>query len=224
MSVWPYPKGIAPRPLPTVDHPLRPDPDISRRPVCKFCGSDKIVRNGSYTRVRTTETVQVALCRTCGRSTFLPLGQRLAYRLTPYAEPCPHCQSIETHRKSEQRRYCKRCSREFLVTENRHRRRETSLEQTPPPAVEARIMFEWCLRTYGPYAPTRLLQLRMEIAVSRQDRDFLRALVGAGELSAPEIENALLFREKVLAEFDRLVEGDMSDRYGRYSYWNELVR
>jgi hypothetical protein len=77
----------------------------------------------------------------------------------------------------------------------------------PDPAAEAQAMLHWCLRTYGPYAPTRLAKLRTEIAVSREDRALLEAFARTGYLDASEVRRAIAFREKVLEEFDRLVEG-----------------
>ena len=109
--------------------------------------------------------MQVALCRDCGRSTFLPAGQRLARRLTPFAEPCPHCQSVRTHRKSERRRYCLDCSRQFLIAERGSllmpsRYRQFDRTKLFCPRCFSSFIVQWHTRQRPRSGPTRVFKCR----------------------------------------------------------------
>jgi hypothetical protein len=72
-------------------------------------------------------------------------------------------------------------------------------------ATEAQSLFDYC-KTFGPMTGTQLGKVRGEIMVSRQDRECLELLVRAGLLNRQEVDKAVAFRVKVLAEFDRLAE------------------
>jgi hypothetical protein len=165
------------------------------------------------------------VCLNCGHYSHLPAGQSIsAHEGHPKVsyERCP-CGSTNLRPAGwlpdgRQKAECNACAKEFALPigmvvvgkllDTMGRRIHYTSEhewQLPDPRTEAQAMLTWCQRTYGPYAPTRLAQVRMEISVSKQDREFLEALVRAGELGRYEVHRAIAFREKVLVEFTRLV-------------------
>jgi transposase-like protein len=71
--------------------------------------------------------------------------------------------------------------------------------------AEAQSLFDYCER-FGPMASTQFGKVRGEIMASKQDREALELMIKGGLLDRAEVHRALAFREKVLREFQRLVE------------------
>jgi ribosomal protein S27AE len=82
------------------------------------------------------------------------------------------------------------------------------------PKEEAEELYQWCT-AYGTMSPTKLFTVRMEIIVSRQDRECLDLLVANGILQRADVQYAIKFRIEVLRYFDALCDGEPIDQVSK---------
>ena len=130
---WPYPNGVMPKPLSTVDHPLRSEPDPLAPPKCKHCGAgaESLIRRCLLVSRDGLIRRQKVFCKACGRTSRLPHGQRLKPKPAPGKilgldrPKCPDCGSPDVWRSDERRWRCRWCRHGF-VTERKVRSDNTS--------------------------------------------------------------------------------------------------
>jgi ribosomal protein L37AE/L43A len=123
MSQWPYPNGRQAKPLSTVDHPLRIEPDPLSSPVCSHCGAgaESLIRQELQVSQDGLIRRWKVRCKNCKRRCYLPHGQILKRKppsgkiLALDRPDCPDCGSRDVWRHDERRWSCRWCQRWFVT-------------------------------------------------------------------------------------------------------------
>jgi transposase-like protein len=208
---------VTPTPLPTADHPLRPEANFVS--ACPNCSGTNWRPNGSYTN-SWNETREAVECRDCSRGFYLALGQHLPRKVASPVEEvfavadedsrptCPLCSGTDVQRRgiihlrtggTTQRWLCRPCNKRFVSAAHRVAsvdRRTLSHWDSVSPADEARFLYRFALRYCA------VDDIRKDIEVSDAARADLELLIADGALTRNDVEDALEFRAKVLEAFD----------------------
>jgi len=220
VSNWPYPYGTQPRI--EADHELRADPDeiVLETPVCKRCSPEDLQANGSYTSRRWNEKRQAVICRSCGRSCYLPLGIWLPRDelASPHGRSRPRksrpsavcdCGIVNlkprgwrAHGGGRQLAECADCGKRIvldpgvIVPGARNTEQQFALPDAAEEGEALVKLFE--------SGQCDVAEIRELIAVSESEKRCLEFLSSAGMLASSNVHKMLEFREKVLELFNDL--------------------